>query len=123
MNTKIKNTGTAILWMLVLVLSNLNAQESNRESGMRIISDEVVINSSPAEAWETLTAFGNVSDFLSTIDEGSALNGSLDLAVLGAERESIIPKGIHNIIQKERIINLLKGLIIPTKYMNQRIFQ
>jgi hypothetical protein len=109
MNTKIKNTGTAILWMLVLVLSNLNAQESNRESGMRIISDEVVINSSPAEAWETLAAFGNVSNFLSTIDEGSALNGSLDLAVLGAERESIIPKGIHNIIQKERIIELVEG--------------
>ena len=46
---------------------------------------------------------------MSTIDEGSALNGSLNLAVLGAERESIIPKGIYNIIQKERIIELVDG--------------
>lgn len=109
MKIKDKNTGAAILWMLVLVFGSLNAQDSHRESGMKMISDEVVINSPPAETWEALAAFGNVSNFLSTIDEGSALNGSQDLAVLGAERESIIPKGIHNIIQKERIIELVEG--------------
>ena len=106
---KLKITGTTILWMLFLAFGNVNAQDSYKESGMKIISDEIVVNSSPEETWEALAAFGNVSDFLSTIDEGSALNGSLNVAVIGAERESIIPKGIYNIIQKERIIELVDG--------------
>lgn len=107
--TKINTTGTAILWLLFLVFGSLNAQDNHRESGMKIINHEIVINGSPEETWEVLASFGNVSNFLSTIDEGSPLNGSLNLAVIGAERESIIPKNINNIIQKERIIELVEG--------------
>ena len=59
---KLKITGTTILWMLFLAFGNLNAQDSYKESGMKIISDEIVVNSSPEETWEALAAFGNVSD-------------------------------------------------------------
>ena len=77
---------------------------------MKIIGNEVIVNSSPEDVWQALASFGNVSSFLSTIDEGAALNGTLNLAVIGAERESIIPQGINNIIQKERIIELMEGV-------------
>lgn len=106
---KFKNIGAIILWMLVLVFGSLNAQDYHRESGMKIISDEIIIFGPPEKTWEALAEFGNVSHFLSTIDEGSALNGSKNLAIIGAERESIIPKNITNIIQKERIIELVEG--------------
>lgn len=109
MKTKFRDNGVAIFWLLLFVFGSINAQDYHRESGMKIISDEIIINSSPEDTWEVLAAFGNVSNFLSTIDEGYALNGSLNLAVVGAERESIIPKNINNIIQKERIIELVEG--------------
>lgn len=109
MNTKIKDIGANILWMLVFAFGTLNAQDYHRESGMKILSDEIIILDSPEKTWEALAKFGNVSHFLSTIDEGSALNGSMNHAVIGAERESIIPKSITNIIQKERIIELVEG--------------
>jgi len=96
--------------MVFFVIGNVTAQKDDLESGMKIISNEVIVNSSPEDVWQALASFGNVSSFLSTIDEGAALNGTLNLAVIGAERESIIPQGINNIIQKERIIELMEGV-------------
>ncbi len=110
MKTKIKYKSWTILWTILFVIGNVTAQKDDLESGMKIIGNEVIVNSSPEDVWDALASFGNVSSFLSTIDEGAALNGSLDLAVVGAERESIIPQGINNIIQKERIIELMEGV-------------
>jgi len=110
MKTKIKYKSWFILWMALFVIGNVTAQKDDLESGMKIIANEVIVNSSPEDVWQALASFGNVSSFLSTIDEGGALNGSLNLAVVGAERESIIPQGINNIIQKERIIELMEGV-------------
>jgi hypothetical protein len=110
MKTKIKYKSWFILWIVLFVIGNVTAQKDGRESGMKIIGNEVIVNSSPEDVWQALSSFGNVSSFLSTIDEGVALNGSLNLAVVGAERESIIPDGINNIIQKERIIELMEGV-------------
>jgi len=97
------------LWMLLAVIGNLSAQNEGREARMKLISNELIVNSSPEKVWQTLASFGNVSTFLSTIDEGSAINGSVNKAVLGAERESIIPNGVNNIIYKERIIDIEVG--------------
>jgi hypothetical protein len=110
MKTKIKFKSWTILWTVLFVIGNVTAQKDDLESGMKIIANEVIVNSPPEDVWQALASFGNVSSFLSTIDEGAALNGSLNLAVIGAERESIIPQGINNIIQKERIIELMEGV-------------
>jgi hypothetical protein len=110
MKTKIKFKSWTILWTVLFVIGNVTAQKDDLESGMKIIANEVIVNSPPEDVWQALASFGNVSSFLSTIDEGAALNGSLNHAVIGAERESIIPQGINNIIQKERIIELMEGV-------------
>ena len=110
MKTKIKYRSWTILWIVLFVIGNVTAQKDDLESGMKIIGNEVIVNSSPEDVWQALASFGNVSSFLSTIDEGEALNGTLNLAVVGSERESIIPQGINNIIQKERIIELMEGV-------------
>jgi len=110
MKTKIKYKSWTILLTFLFVIGNVTAQNDDLETGMKIIGNEVIVNSSPEDVWQALASFGNVSSFLSTIDEGSALNGTLNLAVVGSERESIIPQGINNIIQKERIIELMEGI-------------
>jgi len=110
MKTKMKYKSWTILLTVLFVIGNVTAQKDDLESGMKIIGNEVIVNSSPEDVWQALASFGNVSSFLSTIDEGSALNGTLNLAVIGSERESIIPQGINNIIQKERIIELMEGV-------------
>ncbi len=110
MKTKMKYKNWTILLTVLFVIGNMTAQKDDLESGMKIIGNEVIVNSSPEDVWQALASFGNVSSFLSTIDEGAALNGSSNLAVVGAERESIIPQGINNIIQKERIIELMEGV-------------
>ena len=110
MKTKMKYKSWTILLTVLFVIGNVTAQKDDLESGMKIISNEVIVNSSPEDVWQALASFGNVSSFLSTIDEGGALNGTLNLAVVGSERESIIPQGINNIIQKERIIELMEGV-------------
>ena len=110
MKTKMKYKSWTILLTVLFVIGNVTAQKDDLESGMKIIGNEVIVNSSPEDVWQALASFGNVSSFLSTIDEGEALNGTLNLAVVGSERESIIPQGINNIIQKERIIELMEGV-------------
>ena len=110
MKTKMKYKSWTILLTVLFVIGNVTAQNDDLETGMKIIGNEVIVNSSPEDVWQALASFGNVSSFLSTIDEGSALNGTLNLAVVGSERESIIPQGINNIIQKERIIELMEGV-------------
>ena len=110
MKIKMKYKSWTVLWIVLFVIGNATAQKGDLESGMKIIGNEVIVNSSPEDVWQALASFGNVSSFLSTIDEGTALNGTLNLAVVGSERESIIPQGINNIIQKERIIELMEGV-------------
>ena len=68
------------------------------------------MNNTPQEVWKALVAFGNVSTFHSTIDESIILNGSAEEAMLGAEREIQIPDGVHNIINKEKIIKIIEGI-------------
>lgn len=110
MKIKIKYKSWIVLWIVLFVIGNATAQKDVLEPGMKLIGNEVIVNSSPEDVWQALASFGNVSSFLSTIDEGTALNGTLNVAVVGLERESIIPQGINNIIQKERIIELMEGV-------------
>ena len=95
---------------MLLLVAQLAAQEVNESERMKFFENQVVVANSPTEVWEVLAAYGNVSDFHATIDDSFAINGSVVEAVLGSEREIQIPDGVNNIINKERIIDLIEGV-------------
>lgn len=96
--------------MLLLLLTQLSAQQIIEGEKMKFLENKVVVNNSPQAVWKALEAFGNVSTFHSMIDESIVLNGSGVEAMLGAEREIQIPDGIVNIINKEKIIKIIDGM-------------
>jgi len=98
------------LFLMLLLVSHLSAQEVIDGEKMKFFENQVVVNNSPEEVWEVLAAFGNISSFHTTIDDSFAIDGSLQEAVLGAEREIQIPDGVNNIINKERIIEIIDGI-------------
>lgn len=98
------------LLLMLLVVAQLSAQENIKDEKLNFFENQVVVNTSPAEVWAVLAAFGNVSDFHSTIDDSIPINGSKEEAILGSEREIQIPDGVNNIINKERIIDLIEGV-------------
>ncbi len=98
------------LLLMLLLVAQLPAQKIIEGERLKFFENQVVVNNSPAEVWEVLAAYGNVSEFHSTIDDSIAINGSKEEAVLGSEREIQIPDGINNIINKERIIDLIEGI-------------
>jgi len=98
------------LWLILLLVTQLSAQQVIEGEKMKFLENKVVVNNTPQEVWKALVAFGNVSTFHSTIDESVVLNGSAEEAMLGAEREIQIPDGIINIINKEKIIKIIDGI-------------
>jgi len=105
---KIKNYSPLIL--MLLLATQLSAQQIIEGEKMKFLENKVVVNNTPQEVWKALVAFGNVSTFHSTIDESIVLNGTAEEAMLGAEREIQIPDGINNIINKEKIIKIIEGI-------------
>lgn len=110
MRTKLKIKNQTALWLLLLLLTQLSAQQVIEGEKMKFLENKVIVNNSPEAVWKALVAFGNVSTFHSTIDESIVLNGSDVHAALGAEREIQIPDGINNIINKEKIIKIIDGV-------------
>jgi len=98
------------LYLILLLVTQLSAQQIIEGEEMEFLENKVVVNNTPQEVWKALVAYGNVSTFHSTIDESIVLNGSAEKAMLGAEREIQIPDGINNIINKEKIIKIIEGI-------------
>jgi hypothetical protein len=98
------------LWLMLMLVTQLSAQQMIEGEKMKFLENKVLVNNTPQEVWKALVAFGNVSTFHSTIDESIILNGSAEEAMLGAEREIQIPDGVHNIINKEKIIKIIEGI-------------
>lgn len=94
----------------MILFSQLSAQQVIDGEEMEVLEHKVVVQSSHEAVWNTLVEFGNVSDFHSSYDDSVSLNGTSELAQLGAEREVQIPDGINNIINKERIITFMDGV-------------
>jgi hypothetical protein len=108
---KILNSSAHLhLLLMLLLVTHLSAQEVIDGEKMKFFENQIVVNNSPEEVWKVLSAYGNISSFHSTIDDSIAINGSLQEAVLGSEREIQIPDGVNNIINKERIIELIDGV-------------
>ncbi len=103
---KLKEVMQVLFFVLV---AGVNAQQTEKEPQLKMISNELVVKGSVEEVWDAIASFGNAGSFLSTIDESYPLNGSKVIAAEGAERESMVPDGMNNIIFKERIIDILEG--------------
>jgi len=105
----ILNPNLHLLLMLILSIQ-LPAQDIIEGEKMNFFENKVIVNNSPQEVWTILSAFGDVSNFHTTIDDSFSINGSLDQAMLGSEREIQIPDGVNNIINKEKIIHFIDGI-------------
>lgn len=94
----------------MLLAAQLTAQDVKKVENLETIENQVFVNGSPEAVWNALSSYGNVSSFHSVIDDSMPINGSVDKASLGSEREVQIPDGINNIIFKERIVNFSEGI-------------
>lgn len=102
------NFVTLLLAMMVLNFGPSHAQK-NAEYDLWI-ENSIRVNSTTEQAWNVLADFAGVGTFHVLYDETSLLKGEANTVVLGAERESLIPDGMFNLIQKERIVDLVKGV-------------
>ncbi len=106
---RFKQAQLFVLLLLVVMMGEVHAQQTENATQLKTISNELVVKGSVDEVWNALASFGNVGSFLSTIDESYPLNGSMVIAAEGSERESMVPDGINNIIYKERITDIVEG--------------
>ena len=93
--------------MLVMNMGISNAQK-NAENALWI-ENSVHVNSTIDQAWNVLADFVGVGTFHVLYDETVLLSGNSKRVALGAERESLIPDGMFNLIQKERVVELVEG--------------
>lgn len=110
MKKLVKINSNWLMLLMMLVAAEMSPQGAIDDEKMKFFENKVIVNSSPEEVWRILTEFGNVSSFHTTIDDSIAINGSTEEAALGSEREIQIPDGVNNIINKERIIQLIEGV-------------
>lgn len=93
--------------LLVLNFSWTHAQRNAEK--LLWIENSVQVNTTIDLAWSVLADFAGVGEFHVLYDETILLTGNPTTVVLGAERESLIPDGMFNLIQKERVVDLLDG--------------
>ena len=95
---------------ILLFLFNFATLAAQRNADLEpFIENSIRVNSTVDQAWSVLANFAGVGGFHVLYDETNALNGSTGTLELGAERESLMPDGIYNLILKERVVDLVDG--------------
>lgn len=97
------------LILLLLVLSFFGTRSQQVNQGQVVIEDKIRVNSSMDRVWLVLSDFSGVGSFHALYDESSAIKPGSKYAAVGAERESLMPDGMYNVILKERVIDLVEG--------------
>ena len=101
---------TIITILMMLIVLNLASTRAQRNAGYTLwIENSVQVNSTAEQAWKVLSDFAGTGSFHVLFDETVLLNGSPNRVAVGAERESLIPEGMFNLIQKERVVELVDG--------------
>ena len=96
--------------LVVLMVLNFGSSHAQKNAEYALwIENSIRINSSTEQAWNVLADFAGVGAFHVLYDETILLKGEENALALGAERESLIPDGMFNLIQKERIVDLVDG--------------
>ncbi len=112
-NTTIAQSGrrfslaTLLTVLFVLNLGSIHAQKNSQHALW--IDNSVQVNGTIEEAWQVLADFAGAGSFHVLYEETILLKGNPNGVVLGAERESLIPDGMFNLIQKERVVDLVDG--------------
>jgi len=101
------NLVALVMVVFVLNLGSIHAQK-NAEYALWI-ENSVQVNGTIDEAWQVLADFAGAGAFHVLYEETILLKGNPNRVVLGAERESLIPDGMFNLIQKERVVDLVDG--------------
>lgn len=93
--------------LFALNLGSIHSQKSSQHAFW--IENSVQVNGTIEEAWKVLADFAGTGTFHALYEETILLKGNPNRVVLGAERESLIPDGMFNLIQKERVVDLVDG--------------
>ncbi len=76
---------------------------------LKNIYEEIPVNVTPEKMWESLSHFGDVSNFHAGVEKSYSVEGSNNVAELGCERIcNVVDMGM-NIVLKERIYNYVEG--------------
>lgn len=114
--TKRLNLASFLLALLVFNMSLVNAQKTAENHFW--IENSLPVNGSLDMAWKVLADFTGVGEFHALYDETNLLKGASNEVAVGTERESLIPDGMFNLIQKERVVDLSEG-----SYLTYEIYE
>lgn len=99
-----------VTFLTVFFSLNLGLTNAQKNAEYTLwIENTVQVNSTLDEAWDVLANFAGTGAFHVLYDETIPLNGNSNTVSLGAERESLIPDGMYNVIQKERVVDVVDG--------------
>ena len=104
-----KRLNFAFLFMCLFLFDPAPIKSQTRPDNALWLENSVQINGTVDEAWDVLADFAGVGDFHVLYDEAIILNRSSNEVALGVERESFMPDGMYNLIQKERVVDVLEG--------------
>lgn len=108
-----KQSKTAIKFLLILIMGAITnhsyGQIKSEKMKLKTVEYEVIVNVTPEKAWEVFVNYGNVGNIHSGVQKSTSLNESGNEAVIGCERECILPNGKKTILVRERIVDISKG--------------
>lgn len=77
---------------------------------LKNIHEEMPVNVTPEQMWQVLSRYGDISNFHAGVVESHSLDGNINEAKIGCEREcNIVDMGLK-IQLKERIVNYQEGV-------------
>lgn len=97
-----------ILAAVVWGLGSLTANAQKKEVKLTTIMEEMVVNVSPAKAWEVINSYGDVGDYHSGVASSKPLKGSEVEGSMGCARQCFI-EGKKDITIDETIIEYVAG--------------
>lgn len=106
---KIKKAVSVLSIIIGLITNYSYGQKTEKMIKLKTVEYEVVVNVTPQQAWDVLAKYGNIGSFHSGLLSSKPLNGSGNEAVLGCDRECIIPNGRKNILVREKIVEIIEG--------------
>ncbi len=99
----------AKMLILAFLLHVGTSAAQNKSDFNPLIENSILVESTIDQAWSVLANFAGVGRFHVLYDETNALNGSEGTLEVGAERESLMPDGMYNLILRERVVDLVDG--------------
>lgn len=96
---------------MVLAMASVQQVFAKKDKEIKLtkLTDEVVVNVTPAEAWAVINSYGDVGSYHSAIAHSRSMNGSPNEGKMGCERECTIENGRKDVVVVEKIIEYEEG--------------